>query len=85
MAFEEWWNEIEGYSTRGERFLHDWAEDFSPMPWAIALWQEAYASGYQKGYSEGFDDSQNVYDKGYMDGVRMGFSMKSYPLGKEEE
>ena len=53
MTFEEWLDEFEGFGTRRERFLDDWASDCSPLPWLEAAWEEAYKQGYKDGQANG--------------------------------
>ena len=47
MTFEKWLDQIEGFGTRRERLLDDWAADCSPLPWLEAAWEEAYKQGYK--------------------------------------
>jgi hypothetical protein len=53
MTFEKWLDEFEGFGTRSERFLDEWAADCSPLPWLEAVWEEAYKQGYKDGQANG--------------------------------
>ena len=50
MTFEEWLDEHEGYSTRKERFLYEWSEHCSPLPWLEAAWEAGIQEGVLRMY-----------------------------------
>jgi hypothetical protein len=75
MTFEEWYNEIEGYGTRGERF-EDWmfstGDADKGKDWLLAAYNAGVKQGQStlSGVTHGAVGSTRVY--GSHEGVGMG-------------
>jgi len=73
MTFDQWLNEIEGFSLRQERAMSDIrncvakGETEDIIKWLMA----AYAMGHEQGYNTGYYDS-NEDCKEQLDEYRMG-------------
>jgi hypothetical protein len=56
MSFDEWFNEIEVFSTRGERFYDDlltYKWDGVDAEHLVKWLKAAYEAGHRRGYNEG--------------------------------
>lgn len=51
MTFEDWFDEIEGYATRGERFIEDWMTSQTCPQMGKDWLKAAYNAGFKQGQS----------------------------------
>lgn len=59
MTFEDWFNEIEGYALRGERFYDDLEFFRGDNPQIILRWlKSAYEAGHEHALNSHLDDGK---------------------------